>query len=117
MKNCIKYSVIGVSAGIINGLFGAGGGMLLVPLLSRWANLEYRKALATSVAVILPLSVTSVCIYLFRHDFKILSAVPYAIGGLIGGIIGGKIFHHIPIIWIRRIFSAFVIYGGVKNLF
>ena len=50
-----KHAVAGGLAGMANGFFGGGGGMLLVPLLGRWCGLEQRKAFATSVAVILPL--------------------------------------------------------------
>ena len=111
-----KSAFIGAAAGIINGLFGAGGGMILVPLLSSWAGLDYKNALATSVAIILPLSVASVLVYTLRQGFDLVSAIPYALGGLAGGIIGGRIFKNVPAKWMRRIFALFVIYGGVKNL-
>lgn len=111
-----KCAVTGALAGLINGLFGAGGGMILVPLLSRWAGLEYKQSLATSVAVILPLSAASVCVYIFSQGFDFMSTVPYALGGLLGGIIGGRIFQNVPDKWIRKIFALFVVYGGVKNL-
>lgn len=116
MKLWAKCAIIGAASGIINGLFGAGGGMVLVPLLSRWVGLSYRESLATSVAVILPLSVSSLVIFIINSDFKFITALPYLLGGLTGGFIGGKIFKKIPVSWIRRIFAAFVIYGGVKNL-
>ncbi len=50
MKNTGKFAVTGGLAGLCNGLFGAGGGLFLVPLLTQWAGLEQRKAFATSVA-------------------------------------------------------------------
>ena len=40
MKDSYKYAVSGAAAGAANGLFGAGGGMILVPLLTRWAGLD-----------------------------------------------------------------------------
>ena len=116
MKINIKYAVTGALAGVINGLFGAGGGMLLVPLFSSWAKLGYKQSLATSVAVILPVSLCSALVYIFAHGFSLLSAIPYAAGGLLGGILGGRLFKNVPDKWIRRIFALFVIYGGVKNL-
>ncbi|MBQ8830696.1 MAG: sulfite exporter TauE/SafE family protein [Oscillospiraceae bacterium] len=112
----IKCAIIGAAAGIVNGIFGAGGGMILVPLLSKWAGLDYKSALATSVAVILPVSVSSALVYIFGHGFDFLSAVPYALGGLLGGFIGGRVFKKVSVKWMRRIFALFVIYGGVKNL-
>ena len=116
MNLYVKSALIGTSAGIVNGVFGAGGGMILVPLLTGWAGLEYKNALATSVAIILPLSITSAIIYIFRQGSDITSAIPYALGGLAGGIIGGRIFKNVSAKWMRRIFALFVIYGGVKNL-
>ena len=113
----VKYALIGTAAGIINGVFGAGGGMILVPLLSKWAGLDYKSALATSVAVILPVSVSSALVYILGNGFDSTAALPYALGGLIGGFVGGKIFKNVPVKWMRRIFAIFVIYGGVKNLF
>ena len=112
----LKCALIGAIAGVVNGIFGAGGGMILVPLLSKWAGLDYKSALATSVAVILPISIASVLVYIFGHGFEFAAAIPYAIGGLIGGFVGGRIFKKIPASLMRRIFAIFVIYGGVKNL-
>ena len=53
MKPMWKYAVSGMAAGAANGLFGAGGGMILVPLLTRWGGLEDKTALA-----VLPLTMT-----------------------------------------------------------
>lgn len=67
MKRKTRYAVSGVLAGVVNGLFGGGGGMVLVPLLRRWCGLEERKAFATCVAVILPLCVVSAAVYVLRR--------------------------------------------------
>lgn len=67
MKRKSRYAVSGVLAGVVNGLFGGGGGMVLVPLLRRWCGLEERKAFATCVAVILPLCVVSAAVYVLRR--------------------------------------------------
>ena len=53
----------GAAAGLVNGFFGGGGGMVLVPLLTQKCGLEQRKAFATSVAIILPLCILSSVIY------------------------------------------------------
>lgn len=107
----------GVGAGLVNGFFGGGGGMVLVPLLSRWLGLEQRKAFATSVAVILPLCALSSAIYFFRGGLEFSLALPYLVGGLIGGFVGGKIFRRLNMVWLRRLFALFLLYGGVKALF
>ena len=65
-KESLGSILAGTGAGAVNGLFGAGGGMVLVPLLTGVCGLPQRRAFATSVAVILPLCALSVVIYLLR---------------------------------------------------
>ena len=61
-KPKLGAAVSGALAGLVNGLFGAGGGMLLLPLLSRMNGLEAHEAFACSVCIILPLSLVSVAV-------------------------------------------------------
>ena len=114
MKNTAKYAVTGALAGAANGFFGAGGGLFLVPLLAGWTKLEQRRAFATSVAVILPLSVVSAVIYWIRGGLDFATAWPYLIGGAIGGVIAGRIFQKVDMVWLRRVFGLLILYGGVR---
>jgi len=109
-----KYAVTGALAGAANGFFGAGGGMFLVPLLASWSKLEERRAFATSVAVILPLSMVSAVIYFMRGGINFTSAWPYLVGGALGGVIAGKVFKKLDMVWLRRVFGAFILYGGIR---
>jgi hypothetical protein len=102
-------------AGVANGLFGGGGGSVLVPLLTRYCGLDQRRAFATSVAVILPLCALSVGIYLFRGGLDVMAALPYLIGGTAGGWAGGKWFKGVKILWLKRAFGLLLIYGGVRS--
>lgn len=111
-----KSIVSGLAAGAANGFFGGGGGMILVPLLSHWLGLEDRRAFATSLCVMLPLCVVSAAIYFFRAGLDWGTAAPYLIGGLIGGFVGGKIFKKIPVVFLRRAFALFILYGGIRAL-
>ena len=43
-------------------------------------------------------------------------AWPYLAGGLAGGFVGGKLFTRVPAVWLRRLFAAFLVYGGVRYL-
>jgi uncharacterized membrane protein YfcA len=114
-KNII-YAAAGILAGILNGLFGAGGGLILVPMLVRAAKLDVEKALPTSIAVILPMCIVS-CIqrYSLQH-FELSMLWPYLAGGLIGGIAGGLTYKKVPKIWLRRILGLFILYAGVKMI-
>ena len=109
-----KFGVTGALAGLANGLFGAGGGLFLVPLLTAWAKLPPKKAFATSVAVILPLSLISAGIYFFNGAIDLTAAWPFLVGGAFGGLLSGKIFKKIPVLWLRRAFGLLILYGGVR---
>lgn len=111
-----KSAVAGALAGAANGFFGAGGGMVLVPLLLGWIKLDDRKTFATSVAIILPLCAVSATVYLFRFDIDFRLVTPYLAGGLVGGFIGGCCFKKIPTGILHRIFGLLLIYGGIRSL-
>ena len=109
-----KYALTGALAGMANGLFGSGGGLFLVPLLTRWAKLPQRKAFATSVAVILPLSLVSAGVYWFKGGLDLSGAWPYLLGGALGGILSGRLFQRVPLTFLLRAFGALILYGGVR---
>ena len=116
VKSSVKYAVSGAFAGAVNGLFGGGGGMVLVPLLDGWCKVEGKKAFATCVGTILPLCAVSAMVHLFRQEFDWAAAVPYFIGGLAGGVIGGRLFQRVSVKWLRGLFAAFLVYGGVRYI-
>lgn len=114
MKEKWKYSVTGALAGLANGLFGAGGGLFLVPLLTRWIGMEQRQAFATSVGVILPLSIVSAAVYWWKGGLDFSAAWPYLAGGFLGGVASGRLLKKVPVDWLRRAFGLLIIYGGVR---
>lgn len=117
IRDEVKYVISGALAGAANGFFGAGGGMFLVPLFCRFIKMDEKKAFATSLAVIMPISVVSGVVYLMRKSFDIKTALPYLLGGLIGGIAGGTVFKKISPKLLRMALALFIIYGGAKMLF
>ncbi len=114
MKKNSKYLIAGGLAGVANGLFGAGGGLFLVPLLIGWIGIEQKKAFATSVAIILPLSIVSYALFCIKGGNVWSNALPYLVGGILGGLLSAKLFRHIPTVWLHRAFGLLLLYGGVK---
>lgn len=112
----LPSALAGGAAGLVNGLFGGGGGMILVPLLAGKCGLERRKAFASSVAIILPLCALSAIIYFVRGQLELFTALPYLLGGLLGGLVGGKLFPKVPVVWLRRAFALVIFYGAWKAL-
>ena len=103
-------------AGLANGLFGGGGGMVFLPVMLRWGNVEARRLYATCVAVILPFCVLSAAILALRGHVDLLQALPYLAGGAVGGWVGGRTMGRVPTVWLQRIFAAFLLYGGARYL-
>ncbi len=114
VKSTGKYLVAGVCAGVLNGLFGAGGGLVLVPLLAGWCGLEQKRAFATSVAIILPLSMVSYALFCLQGGNVWKEALPYLLGGIAGGLLSTKLFENISALWLHRLFGILILYGGVK---
>ena len=112
-----KIIPIGLVVGLANGLFGAGGGTLLVPALQKFMRLETKKSHATALAVILPLSVISAGIYIrgVEPDWKIVGLV--SLGGVCGGVIGAKILNKLAGWWLNILFGAFLAAGAIRMLF
>lgn len=118
MKPCAKlrFALAGALAGAANGLFGGGGGSVLVPMLTRCCRLDQREAFATSVAVILPLCLLSAAVYLLRGSLDWMGALPYLAGGAVGGFAGGRWFRGVNVLWLKRAFGLLLIYGGMRCL-
>ena len=108
--------ICGGVAGIVNGLFGAGGGMVLIPLLTKLTDVEEKEAFACSVGIILPLSVVSVIVYFLRGGDFGAQSVPYLIGGAIGGIGAGLLLKKVKAKWLHRALGLFILYGGYRLL-
>ena len=80
----VVLSLSGAIAGILSGLLGVGGGFVIVPALQRYTNLAIQSVIATSLAVISLVSLTSVAVsFSAGHlDFKV--ALPFAAGSVVG---------------------------------
>ena len=68
------------------------------------------------MAVILPLCVVSAAVYVLRRGVDAALAAPYLLGGLAGGFLGGRLFPKVSAGWLRYLFAAFLVYGGVRYL-
>ena len=111
----LKQSVTGIIIGSINALLGAGGGLVTVPYLTS-QGLSQQQAQATSTFLILPLTILSTCLYNYRHFFSIQRALVFLPGGILGAILGGIFLNKIPGKPLKLIFSAFMLYAGVRLL-
>lgn len=115
--NLIFISIgAGLLVGFINGFMGAGGGMILVPILTLLLGMNSRVAHSTAVFVIAPICLVSGITYIIKGvvDWNIL--LPVAIGTLVGGIVGTFLLKKLKSDVINIIFWCVMIFAGVWML-
>ena len=103
----------GGCAGAVAGLFGAGGGMVLVPLLTAFGGLEEGEVFPASLSVILP--VCLVCLFL-SGSLPWREAFPYLLGSAVGGVLAGVWGKRIPALWLHRGLGVLILWGGWRYL-
>ena len=108
--------VAGVFIGIVNGIFGAGGGMLAVPALSYILGYDERHSHATAIAVILPLCLVSTIVYALRSSFDWGVVIPTVIGVIVGGILGAILLKKLSNDIISFLFYGLMLLCGLKML-
>lgn len=101
----------GSLVGLVNGLFGGGGGMIVVPLLSRETG--EKEAHATAILVILPISVIALLVYLFHETLPSALYLPVSIGATIGAWIGTSLLCYLNARIVRIVFSVLMLFAGV----
>ncbi len=114
-KSNLITAAAGLAIGIVNGLLGAGGGMLAVPMLKKM-GLEQKAAHANAVALILPVSVLSAILYLSKNYVNLSDAIAYIPTGILGAILGTYFLKKISPLWLKRIFGIFMVYAGIRLL-
>ncbi len=112
MKKAWFY-LCNLAVGVVNGLFGAGGGMLAVPLLKS-TDISQKQAHANCVAIILPMTVFSTVVYLMQGRMVVSDALPFFAPGLLGALAGTFILSKINNKWLKKVFSCFMIWAGIS---
>ncbi len=115
-KKYIGITIAGILAGAVNGLFGAGGGMVLVPLLTWLTKLEDDAIFPTSVSIILPICFVSLGLTINPTTELWKTAFPYLLGSVAGGILAGLFGKKIPTIWLHKILGVLILWGGFRYL-
>ena len=114
-KSTILTAVAGSAAGAVNGLFGAGGGTILVPLLTTLTDLQEEEIFPASISIILPLCFVSLAIH-SDHTLPWTEALPYLIGSAVGGVMAGILGQKIPTKWLHRGLGLVILWGGLRYL-
>ncbi len=118
MKQGKKWGILlaGICAGAVNGLFGAGGGMVLVPLMTALTDLEDSEIFPASISIILPICLVSLGYTALKTGLDVATALPYLLGSAAGGLLAGLWGKKIPVQWLHRGLGLLILYGGVRYL-
>lgn len=116
MNKSMGFLIAGAAAGAVNGLLGAGGGMVLIPLLQRFSPLEEDALFPASVSVILPVCLVSLFFTDLTGTICWQDVFPWLAGSAAGGILAGLLGHKIPVVWLHRALGILILWGGIRYL-
>ncbi len=106
---------IGLSAGVLSGMFGIGGGILIVPALIMLANFPVKVALGTSLgALLLPVGLLGAYTYYQAGNLNPRASLLVALGLFFGAWVGARIAQHIPASTLQRMFAVFIVVMAVR---
>jgi uncharacterized membrane protein YfcA len=113
----LRVVLVGLLAGFLSGLFGVGGGILIVPALVLLLGFTQRLAHGTSLASVLPIAIASLTTYAFEDkvDWKVGALL--AVGAVAGAVIGTHILHRLPHDALAIIFAVLLVVTAVRLLF
>jgi hypothetical protein len=100
---------VGVIGGFLSGLFGVGGGVVMVPLLVGLAGFDQRRASALSLAAIVPASVVGAVGYLVQGEVEVGAAIALALGAIPGTLVGTRLLRRLHLTVLRWLFIALLV--------
>jgi uncharacterized membrane protein YfcA len=105
---------VGAVAGVASGLFGVGGGIVIVPCLVYLARMDQRRAQALSLVAIIPIAVSGTLGYALDAQVDWSVAALIATGGVVGALVGTELLHRAPIRALQLTFAAAALITSVE---
>ncbi len=109
-------AAVGAAAGLLSGLFGVGGGILLVPALVLLIGFGQHRAQATSLAAIVPIAAVGAFVFGRADSVDVAAAVVLAIGSMLGVQAGARLMNRLSDQRLTWIFGAFLIIVALAML-
>jgi uncharacterized protein len=109
------FLLIGVAAGVLSGLFGIGGGILIVPSLIFFAKFHTKLALGTSLgAMLLPVGLLGAYAYYQHGNVNIRASLLVGLGLFLGAYLGARLAQTIPSPTLQRMFAVFIVIMAIR---
>ncbi len=114
----ILYIILGLVAGILGGMFGIGGGAIIIPALVSLFGLTQHQAQGTTLAILVPpIGLLAAMRYYQAGNVKLVIAVFVCIGFFVGGLIGANIAQHWSDPMLKKAFGIFLLLVSLQIIF
>jgi uncharacterized membrane protein YfcA len=117
MPTTVRAAVLGLAAGVTGGLFGVGGGIVVVPGLVLWFAMEQHRAHATSVAAIVATAAAALVPFAVAGEVDWLAAAALAGGSAVGAYLGARWMSLVSPLWLARGFVVLLVAAAVRLFF
>lgn len=113
-KCALMLTAVGFLTGVLSGMFGVGGGFVIVPALVLFSGMKIHQAIATSLLVIVLVSVSGVTSYIASgHAMSWNTAALFLLGGFVGMWAGGRLSTHLKGPTLQKVFASGVVFTAV----
>ena len=115
--NALLYVALGLVAGVLGGMFGIGGGSILIPALVFLFGLTQHQAQGTTLAIMVPpIGILAAMRYYQAGNVKLGIAGFICAGFLVGGLIGAQLIQNVPDVLLKRLFGIFLLIISVRMI-
>ncbi|MDD5255195.1 MAG: TSUP family transporter, partial [Candidatus Omnitrophica bacterium] len=109
--------LLGLAGGIASGIFGIGGGVVLIPAMVFLFGLTQHQAQGTTLAVLVPpIGLLAALRYYYSGNVKIDMALFVCLGFFVGGFIGASLIQGVPDLVLKRLFGVFMLVIAVRMI-
>jgi uncharacterized protein len=114
----LSYVLLGILAGIMSGLFGIGGGLIIIPILIYIYGFSQHQAQGTTLAIMIPpIGLLAAWVYYKQGYINIPIALFVCAGFIIGGFVGAKYAAGLQDVVMRRTFGVFLLLVSLHMIF
>jgi len=115
--NPLSYICLGVVAGTLAGVFGIGGGVILIPALVYLFGLSQHQAQGTTLAILVPpIGLLAAMRYYHSGNVKLNLAVFICIGFFVGGLLGAHLVQNLPGLALKKMFGIFLLAVSLRMI-